>query len=301
VKGTTWKILRAILTFVAILGFLLRLTVRDRFAGLALVNYATPWPVLAVLFGILSWKSSKRCHRAGWLVAVAAAIGLWFTRSWRWTPISLEPAALRVALWNVARPVSRFSTVVQRLRAEDPDLIAIAEALPRGDESTKRWQRAFPEYRAEYFRGNMLLLVRGEIMEREAGELSRGSFYGAVRARVKGRLLTVIQVDFAAAPGRDRGLPFGPLRGLLEQSLSEAMLVLGDFNTPRDSVHFDPLRAHWHQAFEASGHGYAETWPMPVPMLALDQIWTRLRPLRCRHGVSAYSDHRPVFADLAWE
>ena len=41
---------------------------------------------------------------------------------------------------------------------------------------------------------------------------------------------------------------------------------------------------------------------MPAPVLSLDQVWLGggLRPLRCEHGVSAWSDHRPVIVDLAW-
>ena len=39
---------------------------------------------------------------------------------------------------------------------------------------------------------------------------------------------------------------------------------------------------------------------MPLPVLALDQIWTsrRLRAVHCAHGRSLRSDHRAVIADF---
>jgi endonuclease/exonuclease/phosphatase (EEP) superfamily protein YafD len=81
---------------------------------------------------------------------------------------------------------------------------------------------------------------------------------------------------------------------------SEFLIVLGDFNTPADSAFFRPLRAFATNAFEVAGSGCAATWPMPLPVLSLDQMWTtgRLRAVRCEHMLSWRSDHRAVRAEF---
>lgn len=74
----------------------------------------------------------------------------------------------------------------------------------------------------------------------------------------------------------------------------------GDFNTPRESSHFRQLRKPMTHAFETAGRGLADTWPVPIPVLSLDHIWTTpgLRVVQCRLG-GGVADHRPVMADLA--
>ena len=77
-------------------------------------------------------------------------------------------------------------------------------------------------------------------------------------------------------------------------------ILVGDFNTPLDSAYIAPLRKEMTNAFEASGSGCAATWPMPLPVLSLDQVWTTpsLRPVRCEHFGSWRSDHRAVVAEI---
>ena len=125
-------------------------------------------------------------------------------------------------------------------------------------------------------------------------------FRSLIHAEVRGHLLTILQVDVAPQPFRRRIYAFTELAAIIRPHLGENVLVLGDFNTPRESVSLDPLRAEMTQAFESAGDGLAETWPMPLPVLSLDQIWSgrRLRPVWCEHGYSARSDHRAVIADF---
>lgn len=75
---------------------------------------------------------------------------------------------------------------------------------------------------------------------------------------------------------------------------------MGDFNTPPDSVHFKPIRQGFRNAFEIRGNGYSATWPIPLPLLTIDQIWTShgIRVSRCECAWSWYSDHRPLLAEL---
>lgn len=61
-----------------------------------------------------------------------------------------------------------------------------------------------------------------------------------------------------------------------------------------------PLRARYRHAFEVSGSGWAGSWPVPLPLLGLDQVWVdpRIVPTHSALRWSA-SDHAALHVDLA--
>jgi endonuclease/exonuclease/phosphatase (EEP) superfamily protein YafD len=234
------------------------------------------------------------------VVLTAAAIFTWIATSYYdEAPTAASGAPLRVALWNVARPESRLEHQASWLRARDPDVIALAEASPRDSSAVERWQQEFAGYAAAESSGNLLCLVRGQVQSHESGTLDEGSLFARLRTRIRGNEMTIIQVDIRASPARSRGRALSRLAEMVKAT-SGPLIVLGDFNTPRESAHLDPLRQHLHMAFEKSGHGIAETWPLYAPALSLDQIWSSrgLRPVRTRIGWMPLSDHRPFVAEF---
>jgi hypothetical protein len=50
-------------------------------------------------------------------------------------------------------------------------------------------------------------------------------------------------------------------------------IVLGDFNTPYESVHFSSLKDAFIHVFTDKGNGFKETWFWNIPLLSLDHIW----------------------------
>ena len=285
-------------------GYLLRLGLRDRVDGLAILFYATPWPVISAGATALSGLLFCRRKRAASSLSAAAAISallLWFDEGcWIHRAASPNPDALRVVLWNVARPVTHFPKLAGILRELNADYIAIAEAEPQRGWDPSRWREAFPEHHVEMLPGNMICLVRGTVIERKSGRLAPGSHYAHLRLEMRQSEMNFIQVDLNASPGKSRRLALATLSALVAKHSSKPLVVLGDFNTPRQSFHLDAFRHHLTHAFEAAGHGFAETWPMPVPVLGLDQIWTSrtLRTSRCTHGGKLHSDHRSVIAEI---
>jgi len=94
---------------------------------------------------------------------------------------------------------------------------------------------------------------------------------------------------------------FETLDSIAARNSDLPLLVVGDFNTPLDSVHVDLLRSDLTNAFESSGTGYRETWPVILPVLSLDQIWgnSGIRWHRSWCESSLRSDHRRVVAEFS--
>jgi endonuclease/exonuclease/phosphatase family metal-dependent hydrolase len=110
-------------------------------------------------------------------------------------------------------------------------------------------------------------------------------------------------VDFDGDPRQTRRAPFEQLYQIVKPHVNEPLIVMGDFNTPIDSVFFEKLRGQLQGAFETAGSGNAATWPMVAPIMSLDHVWLskHFRVVRCEHRTSIYSDHRAVVVDLAWK
>jgi vancomycin resistance protein VanJ len=283
----------------------MHLTVRDGYHRPAFLYYATPWPLLAIGAGLLAvyWQWDRRRFLCGALALISVvALAGWLINDWEWRSAPDAPGELRVVLWNVDRPEVRFAGDVDWLRAQDADLIAIAERQPKKKDRFARWKEAFPGYAAMASKGEMLCLVRGEVLTVEESSLGYGSYCTNLNTRLRGREVRVLQVDLNGYPTESRRQPLERITDLAVKHRTENLLVLGDFNTPRNSVCFAPLRVEATNAFTAVGRGCAATWPTILPVLSLDQIWTnrQLPAVRCRHVSSWRSDHRAVVAEFAF-
>ena len=285
------------------LSVLVRLTVRDRIFGPSILFYITPWPAIALGAAATAlfwgWKR-QRMPAAALALLAAAALAAWLQASWQRHARPATRGALRVVHWNVSRPARGLPSIARWLRAQDADVIALAEGHSRRRPTLARWQAEMPGYEVAELNGEMTCLIRGHILSSEDRVLVSNSYCALIRAEVRGRPLTILQFDINPSEFRSRGRAFTDLAALAAPDFGGNLLVLGDFNTPRESVFLAPLRAHLQNAFEAAGNGLAETWPMPLPMLSLDQIWSSpsLRAVYCEHGHSLHSDHRAVIADF---
>jgi endonuclease/exonuclease/phosphatase (EEP) superfamily protein YafD len=233
------------------------------------------------------------------VILTGGALFTWFALSWQTNPPIVAPPTHRVAEWNVGRPGPwRFERCAAWLRPQGCDVIAVAE----GDNHDKLlpWETKFPAYQAVHLPGEMVCLVRGEVLSQTNGLLDNGSYYTLLRVRVRGQELTILQADVNAAPRHSRAVALRRLAEVAHAHASERLLVLGDFNTPRDSIHFDPFRAELVSVIDHAGRGLSETWPIPLPMLTLDHLWCSraLRPLSCWIGWPWLSDHRPMVAEF---
>lgn len=286
-----------------IAGLILRITVRDEIDRFAILFYATPWPVLAILGFVAAalWASRKRFALGCLVVGVICAI-VWIVESWERNPQSTDKHDLRVVSWNAEHPRFRLPDAIETARKFDADILGITETESTEPADAELWRAAFPGHTVQTLPGFMLLITRGEVLGRLSGSLGGGGNFNLVQLKFGERRLQLVFVEFASNPLHSRRLAHDALRSVLSNLPNEPVVVMGDFNTPRESAYLGRLRENLHDAFDVGGNGFAETWPVPVPVLSLDHIFTskRLRVLRCEHGW-ALSDHRPVIADLAWQ
>jgi endonuclease/exonuclease/phosphatase (EEP) superfamily protein YafD len=283
-----------------------RLFVQDRLPGLlAYCYYATPPIVLGGLAtGAGLWWLIPRHYRAA-LPALAAGLAcLVWTYATAWYHNSAAPPSindLRVLFWNAAGGRKGWDPVLREIRRHTPDVVGLVEADRNLAGMEMMCHRDLPEYQVAAFDTGIALLAKGEIRRRSDTGLASWGRYAHCEVCVKGQTLQVVVVDLMATWEVPRWTCLDPLYRLLESLPEEPVLVIGDFNLPTDSVLLKPLRRLYVNAFEQVGCGYAATWPVPLPVLTLDQAWANagLRVSRCELGWSWVSDHRPVVLEVS--
>ena len=304
-SATRWigRALPLALLGAAVCGALVRVSVRDRVPVVSAFFYATPIAVIVALCAgttaLLAIQRRRRWAAAG-LGAVLASCSWWGGECLRWAPRTTDPGrGIRVLFWNVCHGKLGWDRIASRIPFDSLDVVVLAEAGKRGPERDRFWAGQSPDMTAERFGKHGVVMARGEV------EIVR-----AVQARwrmaeisvvlLQGEL-TLVVVDMPSSPWRNRRVIFQDLKSFVSQCRSDrSTVLLGDFNTPRESIHFDSIRESFRNAFECAGRGLADTWPTVVPCLCIDHIWVGdgVDVLRCEHRSTTASDHRQVVAEL---
>lgn len=306
----------------AVLGGVLRLTVQDSIGGIwAYAYYATPPAVLAglALLAAASWSLMRRWRSALWAAVSALACLAWSigTTWYRNSPAPLTGTPQRIMFWNLAYGEYGWERAAAEIRRHGPDLVGLVEAHdPVPDDITdvtdrlavrhrniadlrRFWREQLPGYEVDVTDTGIALLSRREATLVDYGELHDG---WCVHWEVgpPETVLHVIVVDVQHTLGGSRLSPLRNLYTLLEKLRGQSVLVMGDFNTPADSVLLQPLRRGFANAFEVAGNGYAATWPRLLPVLTIDQMWYNegVQVGRCELGSSRASDHRFILAEI---
>lgn len=305
----SWRLVPLALVLLCAAGIAVRLLVQDAFGPrLAAFYYATPPVVLAgvALFAGLLWLARRQFLVAAITLGLSATCGVW-TWSTAWfdnTPLAITDTHRRVVFWNAARGARGWDNVAHTVLHQDADLIALAESGANLPKMNALWRQILPDgYRYVVFGSGLTLIAKADITPVASGRLhATYGWYEHSVLHFDDDPVHVVIVDIKSNPMRARWIPLEALQDVLEPLAGQPVIVLGDFNTPTDSIHLASLRQHYRNAFEIAGQGYAATWPLPLPVLAIDHIWVsnEIAAAACEMRSTTVSDHRMVIAELTW-
>ncbi|RIK78071.1 hypothetical protein DCC62_08420 [candidate division KSB1 bacterium] len=295
------RLFRAAVSGFFISCLIIRFLLKDRIDAFSVVYYCTPLPVLAIfslLLGMI-WLCNKRRRVANACFIFTLAC----LATWSYKNISLNSRAptagdVKLFFWNAAnnRRAGEITDYVQNFNA---DIIGFVEA-GIGKKKVVTWQNVFPNYEVHVLPGDMALLTKGKILSTESGSLSKRGRFNLLKVALEGRFFYVLLVDIDGDPLRSRAPAFEQLAEMIRFYAHENLIVMGDFNTPLDSILFEPFRQYLAHAFESAGMGFSPSWPVPLPVLVIDHIWVskKLTVVNCNLNWSRFSDHRSVVAHI---
>lgn len=280
------------------LGLALHLSIRDGIDTLAVLFYLLPLPVLLGLSLLLCIPVRGRRVAAVLSVAVMA---WWGSRSFRWhKPEPATAGEIRLLFWNLDRPPAPDEPLISMIRELKPDIVACDEPGPNAAKDVTGYERALPGYDCQYMPRGILWLSRHSSRYRLRGKLDNIGAFALFDTTINETVHRVEVVDVYADPLLPRT---GQLREALEHTHQDPFaIIMGDFNTPAESKHFDSYRLQGLQdALTVAGRGWRETWFYHLPLLSLDHIWLGpgWRVLEARKLWTFDSDHAAVFARVA--
>jgi hypothetical protein len=246
----------------------------------------------AVFLGFGLVYALGRQHRKAFLAVTVALPPLGFVgfvenRFTRLLPLA-SPDSLRLVHWNIGGALGEHGTQPVLL-ADQADLYVLSEI--GAGQSVRAFTAALgPPYQASVF-GNMAVVGKGSVRP-------RGWLLNRNRVRAQSVVweyarhsVTLLVVDLPADIRIPRAPMLEEVMHLVERDRFD--LVIGDFNAPRRSLALSRLPAGYRHAYDTAGAGFGYTWPVPVPMYALDQCIhsSRVTPMRYDLLWSLHSDH----------
>lgn len=289
-----------------LLAIVIRLTVADRWVWTQLVYYTTPWTLLACGGVVLLLR--RNASRAGRAFAVALTLlagGAALLKESSWFPDSLSAAAtdrpvVRMVLWNVGLSRAAIPDQVRELQRLNPDLAVLIEANDISRRSHDEWASGFPGYTVLSPGQLMVFLVRGDVVVHPPQPLGIKARVQRLTVTVHGDSFDVLAVDIVSSPVLERQTALEHIAQLARANRGRPLVIAGDFNTPDDSLWFRELKAECRSALRTVGQQRVATWPVPIPLLGLDQIWTNreVQLLSARTESTWSSDHQLVVAEL---
>ena len=317
-KGFRNWLFKLIILFISafwVLALIIRLTVRDS-AGvvLTLVFYMSPLILMslgAVTVFLLSW--CVRWHRISLIWLMLALI----TGGWCWNTqfqkndfrLALKDEkmpGMRVLFWNIGDRLWGMNSVLDELRVVDADLIGLVEAGADSAKMKRFWKDSFPGYPFQIVKNGFVLLSRFPISKLHSGTLTEMGKYERLDLKLNqapAGSMSIFLVDIKSDIMKSRKAALEKLADQVSAINEYPILVLGDFNTPSNSVHFRPLRKWLKNSIEIAGDGYMATWPLPLPVLDLDSIWVNdlCVVVTSENRWTWVSDHRPVVTEVFLE
>ena len=282
------------------LGLGLHLTLRDGLDPLAVLFHALPLPILAGLSGGLTLCGSQwfRSRLVSGILCLIISV-TWLARSFHWSDDPLEgPGDLKVLVWNLARPDEPSEKLVELIREHQPDVASIVEPGKEAGDHMAWYQERLPGYEIAWMPRGILWFSKWPSRYRSRGKLDNLGAYAWFEVKHRTGPFRFVSIDVYPLPFRPRT---GQLREALEWTAGEPHVIMGgDFNTPLESVHFEPYHDHLTNAFNAAGRGFRETWFWTLPLLSLDQIWCgpEWQPLSVKKIHTTASDHAALIASF---
>ena len=292
-------------------GLLLRLSIRDAVPYLSTIYYATPLPLLSagliVALYLMRGSSSLRTRLLFQGVSFLCAFAFWFyhyeipaASGNRGTVQLPHGGKLKVAFWNVARGVRGWDPVFAALRSFDADVIGIVECDPLDEQMLSRLRREFSDCEVAEFSHSMVLLSRYPITFQE-NRNDCGADFGVACIQFAGQELQFVVADITGHPLHFRKGPIESLGDIATEFRERPTVIMGDFNTPIESVFLEPLRDNYLNTIEQGGRGFDCTWPVPCPVLTIDQMWVNQswKVQSSQLGWTWVSDHRPIVSEIS--
>lgn len=203
---------------------------------------------------------------------------------------------LRLVHWNIMWGRLGEEAVIDELLARKADIHVISEC--EDDTFAANLARRAGEDFTSITFSTLAVVARGELNSETWSHKDSQMKLRPVEWTLDGRTLTLLVGDHDSSPEIHRHPNLLRLREVMISSSPD--IVVGDFNAPRRSLALSPPPTGFRHAYDGAGKGLGCTWPLPLPLYAIDLciIGPRVTPVRYELDSTTRSDHRMQIFDF---
>jgi endonuclease/exonuclease/phosphatase family metal-dependent hydrolase len=251
------------------------------------------------LFGTIALIALKKYRSSFVLLFVGMLCWVWWVSSCYYSnPESNANPDIKLLSWNIQKKTSeKTDEAVRIIKENDPDIFSLIELGEGGNALLKKLKVMLPDYSLALIDDCILIGAKGAIKTSKLIYAGDDDFGRYVRAEllVYGREILVYFVDMGSSPHHPRESALADIfSDAMAEDKKSSLIMMGDFNTPYDSLWFEAYKKQFKNAFAESGKGFMESWPLPLCLLTIDHIWCgrNLKPVNAKLLNNSISDHK---------
>ncbi len=256
--------------------------IKERTFLSSVIFYALPLPLIIVIILFISMVLTRKWRRFN-LILAAILLLVWLSRSFK-LHISedIKETDLEVVFWNASRD-NDYQMAFNK-NGNVPDVMVLVESKKTDNEEFKR---KYPDY--YFYKSDREIFIFSKtplVIESE----NKSKFSTTViNFETSGVNFYAVDITGSFDVPRKWGLTY--VNKFINRK--DNTIVLGDFNTPYESIYLKQFKKDFNQAFNEKGNGFIETWFNNIPLLSLDHIWVSkdLKVLKTEKFYTKESDH----------
>ncbi|WP_338355956.1 endonuclease/exonuclease/phosphatase family protein [Yeosuana marina] len=283
---TGLKLIQFLLQFLDVTTILVLLAshfvIKERTFWSSIFFYAFPLPVIIFIILMISIVLTKRWRRYNFLIASILLL-IWLGKSFKvHIPDTIKESDIEVVFWNESRK-NDFQKAFNK-NGGIPDVMLLVES-PKNN--LEEFKQKYPNYYC-YKSDRELFIFSKTPLDIKSESVSK---YGTTVIDFKTAGIDFYAVDVQGSTDVPREWELNFVNKSITRK--DNTIVLGDFNTPYESIYLKQLKKDFNQAFNKKGNGFRETWFYNIPLLSLDHIWVSkdLKVLKTEKFFTTKSDH----------
>ena len=271
---------------------LIHFVIKDNFFPLSIVFYVFPLLILigiAAFLALLFFRIKK--YRTVLLIVFISLSVNWIQNYYFSTEINTSESTSKIFYWNIAKknrlPIGNILKHVQR---HQPDILAFVEATRATLSNLDSLKVELPNYNFIKLKGAMLVASKKKMRFLDFKVKTDAYKVNLLEIKTNTSSFKFIVTDLTAYLHVDK-------KELLNFVLNYAIEndvdgIIGDFNTPFESVHFNDFNTNYN-SFHSYNDGFTTTWPLALPLFEIDHIWLskKYKPIKLYKAYNDDSDH----------
>lgn len=284
-----------IYAFLVFIHFILK----DRIYPISILYYAFPLIILILLGLIIAFLNIKRKSAFILIISFQALLSvIWFKNYFSFSGIESDKKLNQsILFWNVAKKEQiPVKIIIEKVKTNSIENIALVEAENISKSDIESLKENLKNYNFKVLKGSMFFGTKNEIKSLEYLSKEKEYNVNIIETINQNEIYKFLITDIYASPFSSRKKPLNSVFNLIKDNSID--IVVGDFNTPFNSIHFNNYKKKLN-SFHKLSKGTTATWAYGFPLMELDHIWLnqRFKPNQLKKFNYKLSDHQLLIAE----